>query len=199
MHAQVMPMLTSTIDHKSDCEAYPSKLGNGHSTRKPKHTKEVLVIHIIVWGIVQIAPMKPKLRSLLQVGYADNIGRSDKHSGSYRVCQKSSSVLACINSPKTNTSTIFCLRGILRLVNIGNGRKRIARSVIMLTGADARDRFKMLMHRAPSGWGYWNAESIGRHWIIFRMVNTDPATFTTANISIMANLKNFPVTIVKLK
>jgi hypothetical protein len=84
-------------------------------------------------------------------------------------------------------------------VNIGNGKKRMARSVIILTGADARDRFKMLMHLAPLGWGYWNAALIGRHWMICRIVNTHPATFTTTSIVMVASLKNLRVALVRVK
>lgn len=54
---------------------------------------------------------------------------------------------------KVMTRMIFCLRGSRICVRMGLGRKRMARSVTMLTGDEDRYRVKMSMHLAPSGKG----------------------------------------------
>lgn len=94
------------------------------------------------------------------------------------------------NPPKLNViiRMIFSFRGSLMLVKIGIGRKSIARSVMILTGAEDRYRVTISMHLAVGDIGSSKAAPTGRHWSILRKVKARPATLTTVSVATVDHL-----------
>lgn len=80
--------------------------------------------------------------------------------------------------PKVKTSIIFCLGGNFKPVRTGIGKARIARFVMMLTGAEHMNCVSRGMHFAPAM--LLKEAAIGRHWKIFIRVRTAPARLTIA-------------------
>jgi len=72
------------------------------------------------------------------------------------------------------------------LVRIGMGRKRIAKSVIILTGAEERYSVTISVHWAVGGTGDSNAAAMGRHCTMFKRVRASPAMLTTAIVETVA-------------
>ena len=75
------------------------------------------------------------------------------------------------------------------LVRIGIGRNSIAKSVIILTGAEDRYSVTMSVHLAVGCIGSSKAAPTGRHWMMFRMVKARPATLTTVSVAMVDHLK----------
>lgn len=61
------------------------------------------------------------------------------------------------------TKIIFCFRGSRIPVRMGIGRNRMARSVIILTGAEDRYNVTISVHEAEFGIGFLNVAVTGRH------------------------------------
>lgn len=78
-------------------------------------------------------------------------------------------------------------------VKIGIGRKRIARSVMMLTGAEERYNTTIYWQWSMAGTGVLKAALTGLHWKAFKNVNAMPAKLTTARVARVAHLNIFSV------
>jgi hypothetical protein len=77
---------------------------------------------------------------------------------------------------KVTTRMNFCRKSIRSVVSTGKGSNKIARSVMMLIGAEARYSATMSMH-VPSM--SVNAAEMGLHWKMLRKVRMMPARLTT--------------------
>ena len=62
----------------------------------------------------------------------------------------------------------------------------MAKSVMMLTGAEDRYRVMMSMQVASLGTGVAKVAEMGIHWRILRSVRARPATFTIAKVDQVA-------------
>jgi len=58
---------------------------------------------------------------------------------------------------------VFCFFGNCMLVRIGIGRKSMARSVIIFSGAEERYKVTIFVQVAESGTGFSKAAVTGRH------------------------------------
>jgi hypothetical protein len=98
-----------------------------------------------------------------------------------------------IPNPNVMTRIIFCFFGRRMLVRIGIGRKKIARSVMMLRGADDRYMVTIFVQDAVAGTGVAHAACTGWHWTMLRIVRASPPTFTMTRVAMVAQRKTLCV------
>jgi hypothetical protein len=77
------------------------------------------------------------------------------------------------------------------VVRIGMGRNSMARSVIMLSGADERYMVTISVHCAELGIGVLNTAFTGVHCQTLSIVKAKPPAFTTKSVAMVAHLKTW--------
>ena len=143
------------------------------------------------WKLQNLLYLAPARSPLIRGRLVQRQKRSKRYSSCIRSIPILTTSTAATKAPKLNVMIrmSFSFRGNLMLVSMGIGRKRMAKSVMMLTGADDKNKVTMSMHLTVGGTGSINAAPIGRHCKVFRNVNVKPATLTTTSVAMVIHLK----------